>query len=141
MDDDQYFKQEIHDLKLAFLSSINETNNFISKLKQLKIIPSVYIEVNDAENNNISIELENYNYIKDNSYYFIRIPKDCDKLKLQQSIDFGNSIIEIFEDFVTPQIDKNLFGRLISTNSENRIVGLETIIPTSISLFCHRFTF
>lgn len=119
LNDDQYFKQEIHNLKLAFLSSINETNNFISKLKKLEITPCEYIEASDTETNT-SIEIDNYNYIKDKSCYFIKIPKDYDSFQLQQSIDFGNSIIEIFEDFVTPQIDKNLFGRLISTNNENR---------------------
>lgn len=113
------FTQEINNLKLAFLSSINETNNFISKLKQLKIIPCVYIEACDTESNT-SIEMDNYNYIKDKGTYFIKIPSNCDKLQLQQSIDFGNNIIEIFKDFVTPKIDENLFGRLISTNRENR---------------------
>lgn len=117
--DNNEFTQEINNLKLAFLASINETNNFISKLKQLKIIPCVHIEASDTETNT-SIEMDNYNYIKDKGTYFIKIPSNCDKLQLQQSIDFGNNIIEIFKDFVTPQIDENLFGRLILTNHENR---------------------
>lgn len=119
IDNNQYFELEINSLKLAFLASINETNDFISKLKKLEITPCEYIEANDTETNT-SIEIDNYNYIKDKSCYFIKIPKDYDSFQLQQSIDFGNSIIEIFEDFVTTKIDRNLFGRLIATNSENR---------------------
>ena len=121
LENTESFEDEIKEIKIATLSTMNsETNTCIDKLRHLTIIPCLYIQTNDIENNNEEIKLEDYNYIKDNGKYLITIPQQYNNATLEQSIDFSNSIIEIIEDFVSPQIDRNLVGRLISSSVSNK---------------------
>lgn len=120
IDNSEEFIEEINEIKIATLSSLNDTNNFISKLKKLNIIPCYYIMAINTEKDNDKVEIENYNYIKHDGKYYIRISQDYNRNILEQSIDFCDNIIEIMEDYVTPQIDKNLIGRLISSSLTNK---------------------
>ncbi len=120
LENNQEFENEIKELKIATLSSMNETNNYITKLKNLTIIPCTYLNTVNIENDNEKFELEDYNYIKNNGEYFIKIPQTYDNNVLEQSVEFSNNIIEILEDAVSFQIDKNLIGRLISSSSKNK---------------------
>lgn len=121
LENTESFENEIKEIKIATLSTMSsETNTYIDKLKHLTIIPCLYIHTNDTENNNEEINLEDYNYIKDNGKYLIKVPQQYNNVILEQSVEFSNNIIEIIEDFVSPQIDKNLVGRLISSSISNK---------------------
>lgn len=126
IDNIESFENETKEIKIATLASMNnETITYIDRLKKLTIIPCSYISVIDAENNSNQIDLEDYNYIINNDQYLMKLPNQYDNTLLEKSVDFSNSIIEIIEDYVSPQIDKNLIGRLISSSIENKKIIIE----------------
>lgn len=121
MPSEKDFVDEVSDLKITVLASLGETDNFTKKIKRLEIIPCSQIKTIDVENNNKIVMIEDYNYFKlSESKYLIKLPEDYDRLSMQQSLEFGDSIVEIFEDAVSPQINKDSLGYLISVSSENK---------------------
>lgn len=120
LDNNEVFEEELNELKIALLSTMDETSNFITRTKHLKVLPCGNVQLKDSSQDNRLVELEDYNYIKSSGVYLVKLPRDYTKAGLEQTHDFNNSIVEIFEDAVSTSIDKNLLGRLVSSTSENR---------------------
>lgn len=114
------FEHEISNVKIAALAILDETTNYITKIKGLKIIPCDRIIVKNVEKNGVEFDLDDYNYIKHEGKYRIKIPMDAPLKQIRESLDFRTSITEIFEDAVSPQIDANQFAYLLVSDENGK---------------------
>ena len=122
------FDNEISDIKIVALAILDEiTDSNIQIVKRLKIIPCDYILVKDVEKDDIKFELDDFNYIKKDGKYYIKIPAHIWIEQIRGAFDFRTSITEIFEDGMRRQIDQNHFAYLLlnDTNEKRRIIDSE----------------
>ncbi len=120
MSSNKDFEWEITDIKISALTTLDGTDNFIKKTRNLKIIPCNRIRVKDTEKNDVQFDLDDYNYIKTDGKYYIKIPADKGMALIRGALDFRTSITEIFEEAVSPQIDPNKFAYLLLNDREGK---------------------
>ena len=119
------YQSELSDIKivaLAILDEIKDTN--VQIVKRLKIIPCDSILVRDIENGNTEIDLDDYNYIKDDGKYYIKIPAYATIEHIRKSLDFRTSVVEIFEAAMERKLDQDKFAYLLlnDTQGKKRII-------------------
>ena len=115
------FKSELSDIKisaLAILDEIKDTN--IQIVKRLRIIPCERILVRDIGNENAEIELDDFNYIKSNGKYYIKIPANAEMGQIRGELNFRTSVVEIFEASMERKLDQNKFEYLLLSNSHGK---------------------
>ena len=106
------FEREVSDIRISALAVLDE-NSHVSAVKNIKIVPCKYIRVKDIDKNNNEFDLDDYNYIKKDGKYYIKIPAGVDLKDIRGALDFRNSITEIFEDTLRRQIDAHQFACLL----------------------------
>lgn|GEM_PF-2586781 len=124
------FDREINEIKIAILCTIEENKTNIDALKRIKIIPSTKIEVSDSERENRVFFLENYFFIEDignKKLFYIKIPFNQSISSLRQIDEFSVSIVDIFKQALTLELDENLIELLISKNGDAKRKKIEDL--------------
>lgn len=124
------FDREINEIKIAILCTIEENKTNIDALKRIKIIPSTEIEVSDSERENRVFFLENYFFIEDidnKKLFYIKIPFNQSISSLRQIDEFSVSIVDIFKQALTLELDENLIELLISKNGDAKRKKIEDL--------------
>ncbi len=93
-------ENDIKELKIALLSSMDQHSNNIENMKRLRIIPSSSLTVTDEYNNEIIIEDEYYHIFSSNSIVYLKIPNSYDQLKISPLLTdiFRNVFVYNFDD-------------------------------------------
>ncbi len=117
---DKDFEQEITDIKISALTTLDITENFIKKTRNLKIIPCTSIRVKDIEKDDFQFDLDDYNYIKTDGKYYIKLPADKEIEQIRGALYFRTSITEIFKDSISPQIEANKFAYLLLNDQQGK---------------------
>lgn len=115
------FTNELSDIKIVALAILDEIKDANSQIvKRLKIIPCESILVRDIENGNTEIELDDYNYIKNDGKYYIKVPVNAAIEQIRGSLDFRTSVWEIFEAAMERKLDQNKFEYLLLNDSQGK---------------------
>ena len=115
------FNSELSDIKICALSILDEIRDTnVQIVKKLKIIPCDRILVRDIENDNAEIELDDYNYIKGDGKYYIKLPTNATIEKIRGSLDFRTSVVEIFEASMERKLDQDKFAYLLLNDSQGK---------------------
>lgn len=109
------FSAELVDIKTCVKSVTDDNDGNVFKTKKVLITPCIAIVCVDIADSNTTIEFEDYFYIEENGTYFIKIPSHISSMsELRKNTVFSSTIVEIFKQALTLEIDENLLELLIS---------------------------
>lgn len=121
------FINEIKDIKIAILSVIEASKKNIDVLKRLEIVPCSYIEVSDIEQENKKMVLENYFFVEKDNVYYLKLPEDFSLASLRQSDAFAQSMVDVFKQSLTLELDSDRIELLVSKDSRNKQEKIQDI--------------
>lgn len=98
--ENQEIINDINELKIALLASIDNNSNNIDSMKRLKIVPVSSLTIIDDYNNEIVIEDEYYHISDTNKVVYLKIPNNYDKLKVAPMLTdiFKNALVYGFDE-------------------------------------------
>ena len=114
------FANEIKDIKIAIMSIIESTKKNVDALKRLEIIPCSYIEVSDIEQENKKMILEDCFFVEKGNLYFLKVPEDFNITAMRQLDAFAQSMVDIFKQALTLELDSDRVELLVSKDSRNK---------------------
>jgi hypothetical protein len=115
------FIQEINDIKVAILSTIDLNKTNVDKIKRMHIIVCDEVIVKDIERNNQLISLEDYYFVEENRDFYLKSPNDIQTIEQLRLADgFASAIVEMFKQLLTLEIDINLVELLISKDTPRK---------------------
>lgn len=93
-------ENDIKELKIALLASMDQHSNNIESMKRLSIMTVSELTVTDEYNNEIIIEDDYYHVFYTNSVIYLKIPNDYDQLKIAPLLTdiFRNALVYNFDD-------------------------------------------
>lgn len=121
------FVSEIKDIKIAILSTIESNKKNIDSLKRIEIVPCSYVEVSDIEQGNKKMILEDYFFVEKDNAYYLKIPTEYSLPELRQSDAFAQSIVDIFKQSLTLELDSDRIEVLVSKNPQNKQAKIQDI--------------
>lgn len=125
---------DINDLKVSLLSSIDNNNNNINNMKRLKIVPVSSLVLVDEYNNEIKIE-DDYYHVSNNNVVYLKIANNYDPLKVTPILTdiFRNAIIYNFDEKLVQLLI--LFNRKQKKEYINSEYGIDKWVNVENSLF------
>ena len=115
------FENEIADIRIVALAILEDIrDNNIQTVKRLKVVPCSRILVKDVENGNKEFELDDYNYVKDNREYYIKLPANADIGQMRRTREYITAITEIVEEAMERQINQDKFLYLLSYDAAGK---------------------
>lgn len=115
------FKQEMDDIKVAVLSTIDSNKTNIEKIKRMQIVTCSEVVAIDRERNDQQLQLENFYFVEANRDFYLKLPNSIQTIeKLRLSDGFSNAIVDIFKQLLTLEIDANLIELLVSKDSTRK---------------------
>lgn len=114
------FDQEMSDLKIAALAMLDEPNKHLAKTRALKVVPCDCIKVKDIVKDNVEFDLDDYNYIKKDEKYYIKLPSITSLEQIRESIDYRTCITEVFAEAISSQIESDKFSYLLLSNERGK---------------------
>lgn len=121
------FIGEIKDIKISILSIIESNKKNIDSLKRIEIVPCSYVEVSDIEQGNKKMILEDYFFVEKDNTYYLKTPIDYSLADLRQSDAFAQSIVDIFKQALTLELDSDRVEVLVSKNSKNKQAKIQDL--------------
>ena len=113
---------EINDIKIAILSTINKNKENIRKINSMNIFLCKNIKVNDIEQNNSIYDLDDYLFIEDvKNKFYLKVPDFENVSELRQKYDFQLAVIDIFKQALTLELNQGDLESLIVKNHEDKI--------------------
>jgi len=115
------FSTELIDIKTCVKSVIDDNDGNVYKTKRVSIVPCIEIVCVDIDDSDTPIEFEDYFYIEEGGIYFIKIPSNITSMsKLRKDTVFTLTIVEIFKQALTLEIDENLLELLVSRDKHGK---------------------
>lgn len=117
------FYDEIKDIKLCTLAILEETTNYINKIKRLKVVPCTEIIALDKANNS-KLAINEYSFINNKGKVYISLPTN--KLEaMRKNHNYAMCLIEILKESISPQIPMDLIELLINKNHKEKRIKIE----------------
>jgi len=93
-------ENDIKELKIALLASMDQNSNNIENMKRLSIITTSELTVTDDYNSEMIIEDDYYHVFSTNSVVYLKIPNHYDQLKIAPLLTdiFRNALVYNFDD-------------------------------------------
>lgn len=113
--ENQEIMNDINELKIALLASIDNNSNNIDNMKRLKIVPVSSLAVIDDYKNEIVIEDDYYHISGSNKIVYLKIPNKYDQLKA------APMLTDIFRNALVYNFDEKQIQLLILFNRSQKI--------------------
>lgn len=113
--DNKEIENDIKQLKIALLASIDDNSNNIEAMKRLTIIPSMTLTVADEYDNEVIIEDDYYHVSNGSNLVYLKIPYKYDKLKV------APILTDIFRNALIYNFDESLIQLLLMFNKNQKI--------------------